>query len=283
MSSIQNQNIVLLGLPGSGKSKVAQALQNQFGCKVLFKEDVKVENKQIQFTRPGSYEWHDLDCLPDLLTQNLGGIGFCDVHVYCIIDIRSVLPMETLLWANNMLQKMINVADGIVFSFSENSSLNDQAWWGSWIKKQTANSQIPIVRMLNQNLPSNFSGFEKRAVGQVNVADDVTVDNKGLDNSTNNQLTEQKNECFDFTLERVMLDHLLMVLDNARQNHGINITRVTGVLNTFEYANLVQIEGTPYRWDTFAADSEEKIGTLTVCGTGLNQAWLTEMIQACKV
>lgn len=278
MSKIQNQDILLLGLPGAGKSRVAKALLSQFGCEVLSNEDVQIQNEQIQFTRPGSFEWHDLENLPDLLVTNLNLI-----KVYCVIDIRSILPAGTLDWTNNLLQKMLNIADGIVFSFSEKSSLNDQTWWNSWLKKQNSNSQIPIIRMLNQTLPNSFNGFEKRAIEQKNIDSSPKDEWVETGQELNKPKPCQKVKCFNFSLEKIMLDHLLMVLDNARQNHGINITRVTGVLNTFEYSNLVQIEGTPYRWDTFAAESEANVGTLTICGTEINPTWLTEMIQACKV
>lgn len=278
---MQSQNIVLVGLPGAGKSQLANALQNQFACSVLDKTAIKRDNQQIEFTRPGIYEWHDLNHLPILNNQYL---------VYCVIDIRSVLLNHAHQWPQQILQRLLNLADGVVFSFTENSSLNDQAWWNQWLTQNSPLKRLPVVRLLNQNLPNEFKGFEKQ---NNPIIEESTGSNQPTKNTQWPPLAEI--QCFEFYVERVMLEHLLMVLDNARQNLQANITRVTGVINTFEYQNLVQIEGTPYRWDTFAADNtfnddqkshlgrDFKVGKITVCGTEINQNWLAELIQACKV
>ena len=278
---LESQNIVLVGLPGSGKSLVAESLHRQFDCSVLDEQSVSVNNQYIEFTRPGIFEWLDLSHLPILSEQ---------YFVYCVIDIRSVLLNHTHQWPQQVLQQLLNLADGVVFSFTENSSLSDQAWWNQWLAQNSPLKRLPVVRLLNQNLPKEFKGFEKQNNPILKKSE---VETQSTQNKQWLPLTEV--QCFDFYIERVMLDHLLMVLDNARQNLQTNITRVTGVVNTFEYQNLVQLEGTPYRWDTFAADQsfcddqkkhldrDVKVGQITVCGTGINQNWLAELIQACKV
>jgi len=278
---LDSQNIVLVGLPGSGKSLVAKSLHGQFNCTVLDKQSVTVNNQHIEFTRPGIFEWHNLNQLPKLSKQYI---------VYCVIDIRSVLLNHTHQWPQQVLQKLLSLADGVMFSFAENSSLTDQSWWNKWLSQHTQPQRLPVVRLLNQKLPTEFIGFKKQ---NYQMLDEVNGSDQSDHNKPKQDLAEV--QCFEFYVERVMLDHLLMVLDNARQNLQTNITRVTGVINTFEYQNLVQIEGTPYRWDTFAANTSHidnnppflsdcsQIGKITVCGTQINQTWLTELINACKI
>ncbi|MEA1988587.1 MAG: hypothetical protein U9N57_05175, partial [Pseudomonadota bacterium] len=64
MSELSSKNIVLLGLPGSGKTRVAHSLQSQFGCKLLNDDFCDLEKAGFKFTRPGSFEWNDFLILP---------------------------------------------------------------------------------------------------------------------------------------------------------------------------------------------------------------------------
>lgn len=264
MNTLESQNILLIGLPGSGKSRVAERLNNQFACSKLTDADLILENHQIEFTRPGCFEWQDFIKTPN---------NHSSYAVWCVVDIRSILPGDDSSWLHTQLQRLLKISDGIVFTFSEESSLDDQAWWGKWVaQNRPENSSLPVVRMLNHTLPVSFNGFTK--------TNDTQASSLEARESVKN--VSEKIECFHFKLERVVLDHLLMVLDNARQNLGMNITRVVGTLKTLEYQNLVAIEGTPYRWDTFAAESDDQLGQLTISGVNLEKAWLSEMIQACK-
>lgn len=265
---IDTQNIVLLGLPGSGKSYVAHALQQQFNCNVLNATDCLLVDSILDFTRPGCLEWQDFLNLPMKLYEQRDTQSF-----WCVIDIRSVLPETGFEWLEEHLSQLLAIADGVVFTFTEAASLDDQAWWSQWVKNHSLSAKKPIVRCLNQALPVSFSGFSGVQVDGVPF-DKVSFQKPNL---------FQQVESYLFDVERIVLDHFLMGLDSSRHNLAMRITRVKAVVKTLEYANLVAIEGTPYRWDTYAAESDMDSGKIEISGIGLDQTWLKQLIDAAKV
>ena len=294
--TLNAQNILLIGLPGSGKSRVANVLKSDFDCEVLSEKDVLLKKQAIEFTRPGVFEWQAMNNGSELVNMKTDSNTF----IWCVVDVRSVLSSDESAWANVQLRNQLAISDGVVFTFTEQSALDDQAWWNRWVAQHTsvqllktqadikpinekpANTEQPtkdqtikIARMLNNHLPVNFSGFEKRSIPW------VLSQKKSSDSSAYSSII-----CFEVPLKRVLLDHLLMVLDNAKQSLGMNITRVFGTVQTLEYQNLVAIEGTPNRLDTFAAkvtqDIQGNSSVLILCGVDLNQKLLIEMIQACQ-
>ncbi|MDX1352197.1 MAG: hypothetical protein R3254_04240 [Thiomicrorhabdus sp.] len=265
MSVLASQNIVLVGLPGAGKTTVAGALNEQFACSVLHESDCSEDGHSLKFTRPGCFEWQEIMKPPVCSDEYV---------VWCVIDIRSTLPAQNADWLAQSLQNLLKVSDGVLFTFSENSSLDTQAWWNKWLtKNRCVNGGLPTARMFNNGLPQQFNGFTKFV---------TDMDNAKKETCSEYEVAPDV-EHFHFEVECVVLDHLLMVLDNARQNLAMKITRVVGTLKTLEYQNLVAIEGTPYRWDTYAAKTDKQVGQLKISGIGLDQAWLNEMIQACRV
>jgi len=266
MNELASKNIVLLGLPGSGKTRVAQALHDQFDCKLLINDLYELEQASYQFTRPGSFEWNDfLNLRKKQATQD----------VWCVVDVRSPLPDIGSEWLQKALMDMLTVADGVVFTFVEAASLDSQAWWSKWVVNHSAEAiKKPIVRLMNQRFPTDFKGFvlAVKQGGSVNPPE-VQLVQTGL----------QQVETFSFSAERIVLDHLLMGLDNSRQNLAMKICRVTGVVQTVEYSNLVVIEGSAYRWDTFVADSAVGLGGLKLSGIGLDQAWLNQIVKAATI
>lgn len=266
MSELSNKNIVLLGLPGCGKTRVAQSLQSQFACKSLNDELCELE-VGFQFTRPGSLEWNNFLNLPEKQANQ---------EFWCVIDVRSTLPEIGAEWLHKALSDMLFISDGVVFAFVESASLDDQAWWSKWIANHsTAQTKKPIVRWMYQNFPAGFKGFDVAIEKVENVASSA-VDEIEYSSS-------QKVETFRFSVERIVLDHLLMGLDNSRHNLAMKICRVQGVVQTVEYSNLVAIEGTAYRWDSFAAEADIGQRELQVSGIGLDQAWLTQIVKAATV
>lgn len=259
---LSNQKIVLTGLPGSGKTRVMNVLKQQFSCDELTVNDL---NETANLTRPGCFEWQDFTRLPLTL-----GVNHCSENqqIWCVIDVRSKLP--DVEWLQQALENLLMVADGVVFNFVEAASIDEQSWWSRWLKEHS-DRVLPIVRCLNAQLPGSFTGFEI-----------VKKDDK-LFNVKLHDIGQLQH--FEFEVSKVVLDHLLMGLDNSRQNLSMKICRVKALLNTLEYENIVALEGSAYRWDSYAADwdgSELKLGRILVSGIGLDQAWLKQLVDACK-
>ncbi len=243
-------DLVVTGLPGSGKSRVIQSMSRTVDG----------------VTMPGCFESSDLMLLADLAES---GEIVWPYQTLCVIDVRTPLVVGPDDWLAEWLQQMLLNADGIVFTFLEGASLNDQAWWSKWVGLHA--SHLPIVRWLNQRFPDHWQGFPLKEVAS---------------SFTNNKLTTARNplQTFEFNVGRISWDHLLFGLDSSKQNLGMKIVRVKGVVQTLEYENRVAIEGTATRWELFAADEAtllpEEVGRIQIQGMNLNQVWLAELIQA---
>ena len=233
-------NVLLLGLPGSGKNTVKKALMTRFE---LPQEAISVAS--------------DWSC------QDLSQYE----QAWCVIDMRARFPLDATSLAFKQLETMLHNATGVVFSFSEAAELDRQSAWVQWVKRQRPG--LPVVRLNQNDFPKSWSGFEK--VPQFTVV-------KCRDSALSN--LEHSLETLEFRLDKVSLDHLLMGLDNSRENLGMQIWRVQAVLATYEYENLVAIEGTPFGWDTYAADSGQQEGYLRIKGVGLQKDWLDEIVKA---
>ncbi len=232
----KKENIIVIGLPGSGKTRVIHSLPSTFSQTVV--EMPSASNRV------------------DLLS---------DVQVWCVIDIRSFFYLPQDAWLESELKKMVQQADGIVFSFVEGASLEIQMAWSKWVK--THADGVPIVRWLNQAFPKEWAGFPCLKRGERKI----------------HRVAPLNLQTFHFELGRISLEHLLFGLDSSKQNLGMKLLRVTGVLNTLEYSNLVAIEGSALRWDTFAAVPNAVARALTIQGIGLERTWLEELVQAAKV
>ncbi|QKI88709.1 GTP-binding protein [Thiomicrorhabdus xiamenensis] len=188
-------------------------------------------------------------------------------HKCLVIDSRSFWQMPRDLWLEEILQQLITAADSIVLNFLEASELSVQMAWKNWLRDNAADT--PVLMSLQQAVPQGLSALlertpQKRPLPQNRFAD---------------------LQSFEFRLNRVSLEHLLMVLDNAKTALGMKLIRVQGVLETLEYDNRVALEGAAYRWDTFAADEREialRDKQLRLQGFDLDKAWLQQMLQACN-
>lgn len=233
--------VSLLGLPGSGKQRLKQALVEQLGCKpenIHPSSDISLSDRSEDFDQ-----------------------------TWCVIDVRSGLQSNHDPLAVKQLESLVSAADGVVFNFMEASELDDQLFWGRWVKQRYPDK--PIMRFLNRQIPKGWCGFEVVADKTEKPAafSALAASDKAL-------------QSFKFDVGRVCLDHLLMGLDNSRQNLGMQIWRVQAVVDTVEYENRVAVEATPFRWDTFAAIPEAESGWIKIEGIDLNEAWLEEIIQA---
>ncbi len=234
-------SLVITGLPGSGKTRVIESLRNQL-------------------TRPGYFESQDLSDLNQVSMP---------YQTLCVIDVRTPLISGSDDWLAERLQQLLLAADGIIFSFLEAASLDDQAWWNKWAALNAGH--LPIVRWLNQSFPVGWLGFPIENVLMQSAQDDLSKSVKPL-------------QAYEFSVDRICWEHLLFGLDSSKQNLGMKISRVTGVVQTIEYENKVTIEGSATRWELFAADEKELATALTdkvqIQGLDLDQAWLDEIIKA---
>lgn len=237
-------SLVITGLPGSGKTRVIQSLQNKL-------------------TRPGYFESQDLSDLNQVTLP---------YQLLCVIDVRAPLVSGRDDWLEERLQQLLLSADGIIFSFLESAALDDQVWWNKWVALNAGH--LPIVRWLNQSFPAAWQGFPVK---------------DGLLHSTVELLSKGPKplQVYEFSVGRICWEHLLFGLDSSKQNLGMKITRVKGLVQTLEYENKVAIEGSATRWELFAADENNLpdgvLGRLQIQGVDLDQAWLDEIVKASLV
>lgn len=189
-------------------------------------------------------------------------------QIWCVIDTRTTLLTLQDAMVEQHLTSLVEKSDGIVFNFTEAADLDSQSFWSRWLRKQA--SDLPIVRVLNQRFPESWQGFESSKASKTSTPAFLQAENFRPANL----------QTFEFEVGSLHLEHLLMGLDSSKQSLGMQIWRVQAVVQTFEYVNLVAIEGTPNRWDTYAADPESVSGWIKIQGLGLKRAWLAEVIQA---
>ncbi|MGM0541087.1 MAG: hypothetical protein ACQEQR_01460 [Pseudomonadota bacterium] len=235
--------LVMTGLPGSGKTRVIQSLENNL-------------------TRPSCFESSDLSNLKQVTSP---------YQILCVIDVRAPLISERDDWLAARLQQLLLSSNGIIFSFLESAALDDQAWWNKWVALNAGH--LPIVRWLNQSFPAAWQGFPiKEPLLPLTL--ELSKELKPL-------------QVYEFSVGRICWEHLLFGLDSSKQNLGMKIARVKGLVQTLEYENKVVIEGSATRWELFAADENNLpvgvLGWLQIQGVDLDRAWLDEIVEASLV
>lgn len=179
-----------------------------------------------------------------------------DEQAWVVIDARS--PIED----SAELTQLINAGDAIVLMFWQEVALDYQAWWLEQLKQIAP--QKPYATCLYESLP------------------DARIKTLLQAPKTAVQPDWPELHSFEFVLPKVVLEHLMFVLDTAKQNLGVEFWRVQAVLSTQEYVNPVALEGTRLRWDTFGANNEcIQIGQIRIMAQGLNEADLTTWLHAC--
>lgn len=243
-SDMKHQSIRIVGLPGAGKKKVQGALQSQFG---LLPERVVVAELNMPLcTATGDQVW-------------------------CVLDVRSPFDTEQHAQVMNYLTCLLHLADGVVLNFTEMSDLQAQTFWVQWLRQQFG--QMPVVRLLNGRFPEGWQGFSAESSIRCSTSQE----------SETALQAHPDIQRYEFQIGRVSLEHLMMGLDNSRRNLKMQIWRVQAVVECFEYINCVALEGTPFRWDTYAAEEGAKPGTLRIEGVGLQKKWLQELIEASEL
>lgn len=245
---LQSKRLAITGLPGCGKTRVINSMPSDI---------------------VSAWEIVELNAFDPPLQQHIAEQGL----VWCVVDVRSILVEGRDDWLASHLKNLVSQADGIVFSFFERAPLDEQAWWSKWVachaKCDEQGKRTPIVRWLGQHFPAHFS---KKWAGFTPI--------KALNNVHQEGHNLPALQTFHFTVGRLSLEHLLFGIDSSKQNLSMKILRVQGVANTLEYANLVAIEGSALRWDTFAAEPSAMAGGLQIQGIGLEQKWLDEIVCA---
>lgn len=177
-------------------------------------------------------------------------------QAWVVIDARS--PIED----QDELARLLHAGDALVLMFWEAVGLDDQAWWLKQLKHSVPNK--PYATCVYQTISAS-------------VIEKLLQAPPSAQNPNWPALAR-----LEFSLPKVVLEHLLFVLDSAKQNMGLDIWRVQAVLDTQEYINPVAIEGTRLRWDSFAATSDE-LGQLRIEGRNLDASQIQDWLQACFV
>lgn len=177
-----------------------------------------------------------------------------------VIDSRSKIADE------KELELLLNSGDALILSFWQAADLSTQAWWKNQVAKIAANKTCILF------------GLSPLNAGDIDKLLRLTKSTK--------KTYWQPLETLEYELSTVVLDHLLMVLDAAQQNLGIQIWRATGVLDTLEYSNLIALEMTRNRLDTFGLEMENSTkqpaqpGLVRLQGYNLNAAEIEGLLQA---
>lgn len=248
------ESIALVGLPGSGKSRIQQAL---VASQTSLTAGQAVLAQDLKIVEVGEKNEQD-DQSFDL--------------VLCVIDVRSTLVADRDDWLEAQLQDMLSSSHAVIFNFLEASSLDDQSWWGSWIKVNA--SELTVFRVLNGKLSDSLFSL---------LSDCLPSRGTRTGGDPSKVLPQLAWDSFEFEVGPISLEHLLFGLDSSKQNLGMKIARVTGVVETIEYANLVELQGSALRWDSYAAAQDAVAGKISIVGQGLDRSWLQEIIKASLV
>lgn len=192
----------------------------------------------------------------DLTVAELPGLVWSDnaPNLWTVIDARQ--SMEDVA----ALQALLKSGQALVFMFWQDTELNHQAWWLRQLKEFVPNT--PYITPMYDVIRS------------------ADLDKLLASTAIAKSPSWPSLQTFEFELPKVVLEHLLFVLEGARLNLGMEIWRAQGVVETQEYENLVALEMTPNRLDTFAAETAVS-GTFRISGIGLDRSSLEEFLNAC--
>jgi len=269
---MERPNLLLTGLPGSGKTRLLQSLRDdettESGETKIFElpdlvEKVFASQKGVQsnIAKPES--------LPDTAL------------VMLVLDVRNLPNLPQDQWLLDSLAKMLPFAQGVLFNFVEAADLDAQSFWQNWLQ-QTAQAQkvasLPVYRVFYQALPTNFWSSVCALGAETCVLEELIEEMKPLFSDW---------QGFEFELTKVSLEHLMMGLANYQQSLGMEIGRISAEMETFEYQNRVALEMSPFNWQTFASEERLPIlqefqrDRLLIWGRGLDPEWIKSLLLAC--
>ena len=244
-----NHAVLLTGLPGAGKSRFKQAFAKQVPL---------VPVMELGLANEPSFQLSSFEA----------------IKVWCLIDVRSKLEDTA---AEHVLQRMLAQASGVVLSFVDQADLMAQSYWQAWLADNVGSqTDCPRFRWFSTGLPSDW---DWQSFGHDQPVETV-IDS--LASFSPMAHYERVTFAYDYAqgANPTNLEHLLLGLDASRQNLGMEIWRVQGVVKTTEYVNPVAIEGTVNRWDTFAGELDNELGHLRIEGLNLDKAWLQQIMDA---
>lgn len=248
--------IQLLGLPGAGKKRLKQALQGYFEGRTGDSE----QNFEVLVP-----EFADVASGQAVLPNNSLN--------WAVIDCRSLLVVEDAVQQQALvyLEQLLLSCDAVVWMFAESSELSIQSQWYKWLKQWQAEHQrtLPSIQCFAQTFKHPHQGLDQ-------FLQQAPLSHSALP-------TLPHFQSLHFRLPKVVLEHLLFVLDVSRQNLQRPLWRVKGSVMSAEYVNPVAVEGTVNRWDTYASELSEKdpaMGQLTIEGLGLESDHLQGVLQA---
>jgi len=242
-----SESIVLIGLPGSGKKRFQRVFRQAYPQAKMalfpFGEESEIENP-----------------------------GWLKAQVWCVIDVRSPLLSAS---AELHLKALIQQSTAVVLSFVASADLSAQVFWQDWLKKNDRN-RLPRKR---------WQGLDRvDAEAWLSLSEPISSTSLNTFWQQLKPLKQLSIALGDLSASKPFyLEHLMMVLDAARNNLAMDIWRVQGCLLTHEYAHAVAIEMTASRCDFFAADTQIEQAYLEVLGCHFDQAWLQQAIEASQL
>lgn len=244
-----SHTVLLTGLPGAGKTR--------------FKQEFAKLAPSVPVVEL------------DLANESLSPLDLLEsVKVWCLIDVRSKLQNAE---AEQVLKRMLAKASGVILSFVDQADLMAQSYWQAWLNENLG-SQVscPRFRWFSTGLSPDW---DWQAFGQKQSADAMIESLAPLSPLANYQRLAF---AYDYGQGASLtnLEHLLLGLDASKENLGMQIWRVQGVVKTTEYINPVAIEGTVNRWDTFAGELINESGHLRIEGLNLDPTWLQQIMEA---
>lgn len=253
--------IQLLGLPGAGKKRLKQALQSYFDCGAG------------DFAH--KFEKNFVVCVPKFLDWASGRVVLPKNCLnWAVIDVRSFLEGSDAVQQQALLclEAMLFHCEAVIWMFAESSELEVQAKWQKWLRQwqQKHHRKLTQVSCFAQTFQFPHQGLEQLLQGMPNCRADFCVQPIEL-------------ETLRVQCPKMVLSHLLFVLEASRQAGQLSWWRVKGCLMTAEYVNPVAIEGTVNRLDTYAADLSEdspEMGWITLEGLNLDAEVLQEGLRA---
>lgn len=244
------QKVILAGLPGAGKSRFKQALQQAL-CPF---ESIEWNGGQLNFTNAQSAS--------DAIEID---------SVWCLIDVRN--PPEHPQ-ATPLLKQLLARSDRVILAFMESADLARQTAWMTWLKEYEASVQCCLPRFrwyADRDIPwqsfqesSNLPAFAPKSFC----------------------LKPWQTLRFEFDYlagdKPLMLDHLLMGLDAAQHNLAQALWRVKAEVMTQEYENPVQIEGSVQGLRTYAG-TQSDFGFIEISGEALDASLFLQIVDACRL
>lgn len=238
----------LSGLPGSGLKRFAQSLQVFIPTQVWGWQDLQAQMHQRESLDEQDAIW------------------------LWLIDLRqNPDQLEQTNWLLQPLLAGLEVADAVVFMFTEQVDLSQQSKWQAFMRKYCPS--LTTFRSFSQQVPENLQQFIK----------DTNVTGRLKSNTELLELAAvwQEWQSIHFEFPRVSLEMLMMSLANTQQSLAVKIGRIQGSLQTLEYENRVALEVDGLHWQTYASDDPQSpVSLLRIEGIGLDRQWLQNLIDA---